>query len=487
MDKHNSEANPQNNIPQMNQLDNQNQILQNNDNNCNIPQSTMTNPHINPSELNIPQNTELSSQPQIENLIPNNNNINPPISELNLPQIENKTQEMPNQPPQIDALNQMNLPETVELNPQQFNEQYMAHFQNQLPPMSNNPDIPMNGYMLNYPQIPNQVNQEQNDGQQNGYHETKNIYDYSTNMRLFGIAFQNGNSPRLAISSLEKRLDNKIEILELFDNDLKKVFEMQTGYPCTKLLWRPNKTKNSQLAFSSDCIQIYDYSEEKKSLMFKAKLNNMKSKYCGPLTSFDWNTANDSLLGTASVDTTCTIWDLNKLSIKTQLIAHDKEVFDVQFGKEENVFISGGADGSVRLFDLRNLDHSTIIYETKESSAINKLAWNLQTPNLIAALSLDKNVIYIFDSRMNCNVSLDELKLHSEPVTGCVWAPDTPTQLCSVSEDCSVIISNVDSEQSQNSNVSYMASFPINNVDWCKSFPEWIGITFRDSVQLLRR
>ena len=244
MDKHNSEANPQNNIPQMNQLDNQNQILQNNDNNCNIPQSTMTNPHINPSELNIPQNTELSSQPQIENLIPNNNNINPPISELNLPQIENKTQEMPNQPPQIDALNQMNLPETVELNPQQFNEQYMAHFQNQLPPMSNNPDIPMNGYMLNYPQIPNQVNQEQNDGQQNGYHETKNIYDYSTNMRLFGIAFQNGNSPRLAISSLEKRLDNKIEILELFDNDLKKVFEMLTGYPCTKLLWRPNKTKN---------------------------------------------------------------------------------------------------------------------------------------------------------------------------------------------------------------------------------------------------
>ena len=126
---------------------------------------------------------------------------------------------------------------------------------------------------------------------------------------------------------------------------------------------------------------------------------------------------------------------------------------------KKKMFLSGGADGSVRLFDLRNLDHSTIIYETKESSAINKLAWNLQTPNLIAALSLDKNVIYIFDSRMNCNVSLDELKLHSEPVTGCVWAPDTPTQLCSVSEDCSVIISNVDSEQSQNSNVSYMASF----------------------------
>ena len=125
-------------------------------------------------------------------------------------------------------------------------------------------------------------------------------------------------------------------------------------------------------------IQIYDYSEEKQNLLFQTKLNNIKSKYNGPLTSFDWNTANDALLGTASVDTTCTIWDLNKLSIKTQLIAHDKEVVDIQFGKEENIFISGGADGSVRLFDLRNLDHSTIIYETKGSTPINKLAWKIQ-------------------------------------------------------------------------------------------------------------
>ena len=485
MDKDNEELNQQNNNPQINPLNNQNQILPNDELNNQIPTSTIANPQINPSEINITENPELSPQPQIENLIPNNNNL--PKQESNLPQITDQSQEIQKQPSQIGNINQMNLPGEVPLTPQQINEQYMQHLQNQLPPMTNNPEIPMNGYILNYPQIPTQINQEQNDYQQNDYHENKNIYDYSTNMKLFGIAFQNGNCPRLAISSLEKRLDNKIEILELIENELKKVCEMQVGYPCTKLLWCPNKLKNSQLAFSSDCIEIYDYSEEKKVLIPKAKLNNKKSKYNGPLTSFDWNTANDSLLGTASVDTTCTIWDLNKLSIKTQLIAHDKEVFDIQFGKEENIFISGGADGSVRLFDLRNLDHSTIIYETKESSAINKLAWNLQTPNLIAALSLDKNVIYIFDSRMNCNVSLDELKLHSEPVTGCVWAPDTPTQLCSVSEDCSVIISNVDNEQSQNTNVSYMANYPINNVDWCKSFPEWIGITFRDSVQLLRK
>lgn len=32
---------------------------------------------------------------------------------------------------------------------------------------------------------------------------------------------------------------------------------------------------------------------------------------CAPLTSFDWNDAEPNIIGTASIDTTCTIWDLN--------------------------------------------------------------------------------------------------------------------------------------------------------------------------------
>ena len=62
------------------------------------------------------------------------------------------------------------------------------------------------------------------------------------------------------------------------------------------------------------------------------------------------------MIVTASIDTTCTVWDLNTLHAKTHLIAHDKEVFDVAFvAGSENVFASCGADGSVRMFDLRYL------------------------------------------------------------------------------------------------------------------------------------
>jgi len=447
-------------------------------------QDIAQNPQTPPLKNNIPDNTDLNPQPQVACVaqnIPDSEHQEANAQKLNKesPQIQNKEIQMNN-------INQMNLQE-MPMTQEQINEHIMLQYQNQINQMqNNNPDIPMNYCMLNYPQIQTQLTPEQIQYQkQLELSENKNIYDYSTNMKLYGIAFQKGNCPRLAVSSLEKRLDNKIEILELVDNELKNVYEQMVGYPCTKLLWSPTGKKSSLLAFSSDCIQIYDYSEEKQVLSFQTRLHNIKSQYCGPLTSFDWNTVNESLLGTASIDNTCTIWDLNKQTIKTQLIAHDKEVFDIQFGNDENTFISCGADGTVRLFDLRNLDHSTIIYENE--GCINKIAMNLQEPNFIVALCLEKNTIYIFDSRVNSNVYMDEINLHKEPVTGCMWAPDNQTQLCSVSEDCNVIISNIGNELAQNNNVSYTAPAPINNVDWCKNFPEWIGITFQDRVQLLRK
>jgi DDB1- and CUL4-associated factor 7 len=99
-----------------------------------------------------------------------------------------------------------------------------------------------------------------------------------------------------------------------------------------------------------------------------ALLSNSKTpEHTAPLTSLDWNTLSPKLIITSSIDTTCTIWDIPTLTAKTQLIAHDKEVFDVRFcAGSVDVFVSCGADGSVRMFDLRSLEHSTIIYEPSE-------------------------------------------------------------------------------------------------------------------------
>jgi WD repeat-containing protein 68 len=51
----------------------------------------------------------------------------------------------------------------------------------------------------------------------------------------------------------------------------------------------------------------------------------------------------------------------------------------------------------VRLFDLRSLEHSTIIYETGQGTESQKpllrLAWNKSDPNFIATVPLDSDEV----------------------------------------------------------------------------------------------
>lgn len=53
------------------------------------------------------------------------------------------------------------------------------------------------------------------------------------------------------------------------------------------------------------------------------------------------------------------------------------------------MFASVGADGSVRMFDLRHLEHSTIIYEDQQHHPLLRLCWNKQDPNYLATMAMD--------------------------------------------------------------------------------------------------
>ena len=171
--------------------------------------------------------------------------------------------------------------------------------------------------------------------------------------------------------------------------------EATHSYPVTRILWEPSSSKKQStdlLATSGDHLRLWSLPPQQSyssnsinrstsgtqppvaKLTPLALLSNSKSpEHTAPLTSLDWNTVSPSLIITSSIDTTCTIWDIPTLTAKTQLIAHDKEVFDVRFcANSVDVFVSCGADGSVRMFDLRSLEHSTIIYEPSEKGTDSK-------------------------------------------------------------------------------------------------------------------
>lgn len=165
-------------------------------------------------------------------------------------------------------------------------------------------------------------------------------------------------------------------------------------YPPTKLMFIPDRegSRPDLLATTGDYLRIWQIGEEGVTL--NATLNNNKaSEFCAPLTSFDWNTAEPKRLATSSIDTTCTIWDIEKGVVDTQLIAHDREVYDIAWGGV-GVFASVSADGSVRVFDLRDKEHSTIIYEAPQpDTPLLRLGWNKQDPRCVrCAGSVDEGL-----------------------------------------------------------------------------------------------
>lgn len=137
------------------------------------------------------------------------------------------------------------------------------------------------------------------------------------------------------------------------------------------------------------------------------------------------------ILCTCSIDTTCSIWDItkgkiNKLkylgSIVSQLIAHDKEVFDIKFGPDANIFSTVGADGSLRKFDTRDLTRSDILYEAGE--ALLKLSWNNKQEHQIAFVSLNQNYVTIVDQRKPF-IAAHKLYFHDKKgVNSVCWSPD---------------------------------------------------------------
>lgn len=267
--------------------------------------------------------------------------------------------------------------------------------------------------------------------------------------------------------------------------DFTRTAEATHSYPVTRILWEPassQKQSTDLLATSGDHLRLWSLPSQPayhqsnsitrssnnsqippQKLTPLALLSNSKSpEHTAPLTSLDWNTLSPSLIITSSIDTTCTIWDIPTLTAKTQLIAHDKEVFDVRFcANSVDVFVSCGADGSVRMFDLRSLEHSTIIYEPSEKTdktsspgnmspttaqqtmsyapPLLRLAASPHDAHLLATFSQDSSSIRILDVRQPGQALL-ELRGHAAAINCLDWSPSRRGILASGGDDSVVLI-----------------------------------------------
>ena len=171
-----------------------------------------------------------------------------------------------------------------------------------------------------------------------------------------------------------------------------------------------------------------------------------------------------------------------------QLIAHDKDVFDLSWVPgDPNVFGTVGADGSLRTFDLRSLEHSTIMYESPNLEPIIRLEWNVKDSNYCAMTLLNQPATIILDIRFPTKPMV-ELGSHVAAANGCVWAPQSAAHCLTISDDNQALIWDLSNLPGNVGDpiLAYTAKGEVNTVQWGSANPSWVGITFNDSLQLLR-
>ncbi|KAH8119190.1 WD40 repeat-like protein [Phellopilus nigrolimitatus] len=305
---------------------------------------------------------------------------------------------------------------------------------------------------------------------------------------------------RLALGSFTEDARNRLAVVGLQDErvlveddydyaqhaDFVTLVEAHHGYPATSVQWQPAAAAAAGmgggaelLATSGDALRVWEYAGDGAGaqgggyvgvkqaggghrLTLKSTLSGSKVQQPGntgaPITNFSWNEKTPSMIVTSSIDTTCTVWNIETASAVTQLIAHDREVYDVAWlPGSTDIFVSVGADGSLRAFDLRSLEHSTILYETptpkpQSAAAVSaaaagrpatapllRIAFNPADANYMSTFHIDNNDVQILDMRSPGQPVL-ELKAHRAPINALGWGSADQPLLATAADDCQLLL-----------------------------------------------
>ncbi|XP_038697393.1 WD repeat-containing protein LWD1-like [Tripterygium wilfordii] len=326
------------------------------------------------------------------------------------------------------------------------------------------------------------------------------VHSYMGQWPIYSLAWSArcDRKARLAIGSFLEDYSNKVELVQFnietsdFATDSRLIFDHP--YAPTNLMFFPSEdtTNPDLIATSGDYLRLWEINDD--HIKLKTLFNgNKSSEFSAAITSFDWADFDVNRVATCSVDSTCVVWDVEKETVDTQLVAHDKAVYDISWGGY-NVFGSVSGDGSLRIFDLRDKERSTIIYENPiQDCPLLRVEWNKCDPRFVATVGMDSNRVVILDIRYP-TTPLMELSRHKGSVNAISWAPSIGRQICSVGDDSRALIWDVVGRGLRSENgyevepeLWYSTSMSvINQVRWCPLELEWIAVASTNKLQLLK-
>lgn len=165
-------------------------------------------------------------------------------------------------------------------------------------------------------------------------------------------------------------------------------------------------------------------------------------------------------------------------------------MYDIAWGGV-GVFASVSADGSVRVFDLRDKEHSTIVYEAPTpGTPLLRLAWNKQDPRYMACIAADSPSVAVLDIRFPA-APVAELARHAASANALAWAPHSSCHMCTAGDDAQALIWDLSAlgrpaDTELDPILAYGAGAPVCGLQWSAAAPDWVAVAFGNKAQILR-
>ena len=235
----------------------------------------------------------------------------------------------------------------------------------------------------------------------------------------FGLAFSSpfARDSRLAVASFETNGNNFLSVFKIVGPSVIPEAEVLMKFPPTCAKFGPNGGQGDEdlLITCGDTLKVWETSSKGASTLSDISLNETSD----PITCADWSLYQDSIVLVGSTDATATAVDLNTQQIVARVVAHDHPVHDICFCGASSTFITAGFDGSLRFFDLRELQTSYIYYQT--AMPLMRASVSPMETFKMATFAKDSKTVVIIDSRKP-GVPVAMMTRHEGSVTCLGWS-----------------------------------------------------------------
>lgn len=258
----------------------------------------------------------------------------------------------------------------------------------------------------------------------------------------------------VGIASFETESPNRIEVFQFQDPEFIKIASVDTKLPQTRICFAPHGTLTPVDSFISTDTAVHLYSIEDSTLKTEADI--IVSEGNEPLTCADWNRIDTNCVITGCVDGTVSILDIQSQEVVSHLQAHEQPIFDVSFFSVSQTFVTTGLDGSLRVFDFRDLASSLIFYQS--NMPIQRVITSPFQGYLIGALPYQSNRVIAVDTRFP-GVPVAACGGNDTPITSFAWSRLSPARLYLAHEDCTIYSCDITDGQTDVEEVGRASSF----------------------------